>query len=574
MGKNKDYNSNTKNNGQDSISEKAAERLQARSFWENYFNSEEVSEFGKRTYIGIGNADTGNNKKPEDRNVVEYGGKPTGGENKKRNENRDEDINRIKYASGYDQEKDEIRRLYAGYEKKEAESIDEMADKYWKIPEVRQKKNVNDLAEKRPDGAYEKEAAENSRKRILWKSVGGYEDEEYLASVNKEEETQDKPQVSYQNIFTGIAAAVIIMIICVLNILIPDKDFSEKEKRTLTSMPRISYASIVEGTFASDMENYVTDQFPFRDMWIRLRSSAETALGKYYANGVYKGSDGYLLEDINEPDHTELAHKIKAINTFAESNENIGVYMMLVPNAANIMKDYLPAYAPVKNQNADMDSVIFRLSPAVNYIDVRNDFIAEIQAENQIYYRTDHHWTSYGAFRALLAASGRLGIPVSEELYTKYIVSDDFYGTLSSKSGFPAPVKDFVETYIPNDNIEYVVEYVDEGEKTASVYRPENLDKADKYTVFFGGNYSEVKISSAVKNDDKLLIVKDSYANCFVPMLIPYYSEIIMIDPRYYYGNLYTLAEEEGVNKVMFLYNANTFFDESSITNLLESEFS
>ncbi|MCI8285309.1 MAG: hypothetical protein HFE90_08630 [Firmicutes bacterium] len=566
MEKNKDFNSNMKNDERNRVSERAAERLQARSFWENYFHSGEGADVGKQpgsrtdgsTDIGIESVNIGDNKKSENKS----GEKSVDSSGNKKIKDYVKGGSHIKYDIGHNKEESESMK----------KNIENMADKYWKIPEGSRLKNVDNFVEKPgEDKRADSELGESRRTYISWESTGGYEDEEYLASVNGAEEA-DNIKASVQNIFTGIIAAGIIIIICVLNILIPDKDFSEKENRTLTSMPHISYTAIVEGTFASDMESYVTDQFPFRDMWIRLRSSAETTLGKYYANGVYKGSDGYLLEDINEPDHTKLAHKIKDINTFAESNENINVYMLLAPNAANIMKDNLPAYAPVKDQNAYMDSVIFRLSPVVKYIDVRDDFTAEFEAGNQLYYRTDHHWTSYGAFRALFISSAKLGIPVSEELYTKYTLADDFSGTLASKSGFSVSAKDSVETYIPKDNIEYVVEYVEEGEKTASVYRQENLEKADKYAVFFGGNYSQIKINTTVRNDERLIVVKDSYANCFVPMLIPYYSEIIIIDPRYYYGNLYALAEKEGANKVMFLYNANTFFEESSITDLLNSE--
>jgi hypothetical protein len=152
----------------------------------------------------------------------------------------------------------------------------------------------------------------------------------------------------------------------------------------------------------------------------------------------------------------------------------------------------------------------------------------------------------------------------------KYLISDDFVGTLASKSGFHADEPDDIETYIFDSDIEYTVEYVEEGEKRASVYMPENLKKSDKYTVFFGGNYALVDIRTTCRNGNRLLVIKDSYANSFVPFLIPYYSEIVMVDPRYYCDDIYELIEAKSIDSVLFLYNANTFFDDNSISSVLE----
>ena len=165
-------------------------------------------------------------------------------------------------------------------------------------------------------------------------------------------------------------------------------------------------------------------------------------------------------------------------------------------------------------------------------------------------------------------------------------MTDSFAGTLASKSGFPLKKKDTIEIWVPEEDaaasgtedayrpsVRYIVDYVEEGEKTADVYDSEKLDTADKYAVFFGGNYPLIKITTT--NDtgrSPLLIFKDSYANCFVPFLLPYYDEIIMVDPRYYYGDIGELIRSEDISQILFLYNADTFFEDTSLADVLATK--
>ena len=110
-----------------------------------------------------------------------------------------------------------------------------------------------------------------------------------------------------------------------------------------------------------------------------------------------------------------------------------------------------------------------------------------------------------------------------------------------------------------------MVNYVEEGRRSATVYAPECLEARDKYTVFFGGNHALVKLEMLSDSDRVLLVLKDSYANCFVPFLIPDYKAIVMVDPRYYTGDLETLMSAEGVTEVLFMYNANTFSSDTAL---------
>ena len=98
-----------------------------------------------------------------------------------------------------------------------------------------------------------------------------------------------------------------------------------------------------------------------------------------------------------------------------------------------------------------------------------------------------------------------------------------------------------------------------------SIYDYSKEGLRDKYALFFGGNHAQIKISTPTETDNTLLVLKDSYANSFIPFLAQHYRKIIMIDPRYYFGDLEQLMQVENVQEILYLYNANTFFTDTSL---------
>ena len=160
-----------------------------------------------------------------------------------------------------------------------------------------------------------------------------------------------------------------------------------------------------------------------------------------------------------------------------------------------------------------------------------------------------------------------MGIDTSSDSYDKAPVSQTFKGPLSPKSGYRTSDPDEIDVFLPNgDNtLSSVVNYVEEQKKSASFYDTSKLNTRDKYALFFGGNHAQIKISTPTESNNTLLVLKDSYANSFVPFLAQHYRKIIMIDPRYYYGDLEQLLQVENVQEVLYLYNANTFFADTSL---------
>ena len=377
-----------------------------------------------------------------------------------------------------------------------------------------------------------------------------------------------KRKRSYRYFFQylGTLFFLLILLILLLNAVIPQRSFSEKENRVLSSRPKVSLTQIANGKFSSKYESYVNDQFMFRDFWVTLKAGTDRLMGKVEGNGVYICKDGYLMEAFTPPTGEQLQSTINAMTAFADNHSELKQYALIAPNAVTILKDKLPAAAPVVNQQTYLNQLKESLEAAgITFIDV-SETLSSHKDEN-IYYRTDHHWTTQGAYYAYLTAAGIMDLDTSSASYEKLPVSYSFQGTLSAKSGFRSGKKEELDVFLPDDENapRSVVNYVDQQKKTASFYSTEQLKGRDKYALFFDGNHAQVKISTPVEDDCTLLVLKDSYANCFVPFLAAHYRSIIMIDPRYYYGDLEELIQVEGVDEVLYLYNANTFFSDSSL---------
>lgn len=363
---------------------------------------------------------------------------------------------------------------------------------------------------------------------------------------------------------------VLLLVFVLLNVIKRDQEFSDEENRMLASRPKLTWESIKSGDFMTDFETYVSDQFFARNQWISLKLNEDRILGKKESNGVYLGKKGYLIEKPDTPDWESVERNMAAISDFAERHSKISTYTCFVPNAYYILEDRLPAQAPVRDQAADLVKIREMEGSSVKDIDVTATL--QDHAGEDIYYKTDHHWTSLGASYAFEDVAQAMGLKNVETDYTVHTVASDFQGTLASKSGYHGS-EDLVQVYQPkNQEVEYVVTYVEEGEKSTSIYDSKCLEEKDKYTVFFGGNHARIDIGTTQPERKNLLIFKDSYANCFVQFLLPYYQNIIIVDPRYYYENVDSLVESYGITDILFLYNVNTFVTDNSIADVLAAE--
>lgn len=379
----------------------------------------------------------------------------------------------------------------------------------------------------------------------------------------------------------GIFLILYIFGMLLFNILNPSKEFSESENRKLEQKPQFSLNSLLEGKFTKNYEKYISDQFFLRDFWIGVKSSGERLMGKKENNEVYLGKDGYLFQKFNKPEKNKIQDIIEAINLFSSLNTEVNKYLMVVPNSTKVLEEKLPSFACDEDQIMYINKLKKYIKKDVKFVDVYNELLSK--KDEYIFYKTDHHWTTKGAYYAYKKLIKDMGfIPHKEEYFNVKNVTNSFYGSLYSKSGFRNIEPDSIQIYTPKINENSKVWYydkmrdgnkdktVDKSKEYDTIYKIENINKKDKYTIFFNGNHSLVKINSDTKTNKKLLVVKDSYANCLIPFLTGHYDEVYVVDLRYYSENLQKLIKSNRINDVLILYNAKSFFEDDSINNICE----
>lgn len=379
-------------------------------------------------------------------------------------------------------------------------------------------------------------------------------------------------QRKVQEKLVGIIFILTLFLFLIINVIVPDREKSVQENRMLVTKPKFRLSSLISGDYDEKFEAYMDDQFVGRDMWRKLKVTVDRIGGSRMENGVYIGTNGQLLEQIEVADENHLAANIKAIKSFSESQSKIPVRMMLVPDAANVLNHSLPALAKPEDQTQMFSMVRKDLGDSVEWIDVSTEL--NKHKTEKIYYKTDHHWTTLGAFYAFQAAAPSLGIDGDlSGKYVSYTVSDSFNGMLASKSGVNLGEKEQIDIYVPTEeDTDLIVDYVDEGKRSTSLYDSSKLKEKDQYTVFLGGNSSLLDIRTVSTSTKRLLLVKDSFANSFIPFLTPYYREIVVVDPRYYSGTINDLMDSYRISEVLFLYSGNTFFKDNNISGVFTVE--
>lgn len=279
-----------------------------------------------------------------------------------------------------------------------------------------------------------------------------------------------------------------------LNLITKDKKFSDNENRILQQKPRFTFDRLFEGRYTKKYEKYKVDQIEGRDSFIKIKAKVDFFLGKIWKNGIYKGEDGYLIENFEKPNQEYLKENIDDINKFANKHSDIKQYMLIAPNAVNILSDKLPKFALTYNQNKYLKKLDKDIDSKVKFTDVSNAL--RKHKDEYIYYKTDHHWTTTGPYYAFLDFANKTGLKIDSNNYEKYTASNDFYETLYSKRGYNVE-PDKVDIYIPKDkNDEVIVEYKEEKKKSPTIYNSEALNKKDKYEVFLGGNHPLVDIKT------------------------------------------------------------------------------
>ncbi len=343
----------------------------------------------------------------------------------------------------------------------------------------------------------------------------------------------------------------------ILLILLPRRTFSEQENRVLAQPPRFSLPDLASGAFTQGAEDCITDQFPFRDSWISLKSRAERALGKTENNNVFFCREDTLVTRFPQPEEKTLDAAVRAVNTLA-GVADARVFLALIPSSAAVWSDRLPANA----NTADQAALIRRIYGEADC--AAADILSALldRREEEIYYRTDHHWTTLGAYYGYAAAARTMGLtPTAKEAFHPIIVTEEFYGTVYSSSGVRWVRPDCISRWVDPAG---VTVYRDDEETPSPVYAEEKLAVKDKYAYFFGGNTPRMVIATGHEGG-RLLVLRDSYSYCELPFFFPHYSEIHVLDLRYFRRSVREYAETNAIDDILINYSLSTFLSDPSV---------
>lgn len=344
--------------------------------------------------------------------------------------------------------------------------------------------------------------------------------------------------------------------------VLPDRAVSETENRDLASLPKFTAERLLEGKYTSEIADYMADQFPARDFFVTVSAFWDRVLLRGAHNGILFGEDGTLIPRDNVPNTDNIKTNLEAIDAFASYCKARGIPTLtaITGRTADVLSHTLPDYAGEYSARlwAALDEAASVYENA-NLLLLSEPLKRRAEAGEYVYYRTDHHWTTLGAFYGaaeILSALGKDSLPPAS--YTREVVSESFTGTAWSTSGAFWTAPDTMEFFRYEGDGAFTTAIVDNGTSFEGFYDRAYLTKKDKYSAFIGGNHGLVTVTKNGGTDrPTMLLLKDSFAHAAVPFLAEQF-DLVIVDLRYYKKLPVDLPDEYGIDTVLFLYNADT----------------
>ena len=348
----------------------------------------------------------------------------------------------------------------------------------------------------------------------------------------------------------------------------PKTDYSSSEKRYLQKFPDANVEKVLSGEFGSEFETFFADQFPQRNTWVGINAYTTLAEGNNGASGVYNCKNGYL---INKPVSTDnnLDKNVGAVVDFAKKID-APTTVMLVPSTGYIADDVLPTFHDKYNDDEDISKISSTLSKdKIGFVDLRERFKSEYKNGSQLYYKTDHHWTTKGAYTGYQELCKALGVTPIDDSTLKKDSYPDFYGTTYSSSGFWLTPPDNIEIWSnPNNSSKNISVKITEGaniKTSGSMYFTDHLKEDDKYPVFIDGNHALTEITNTNAKNGTILLIKDSFSHSLAPFLAENYSKVVLVDLRYYKESVSDLVSAYNPEQVVVLYGIDNLATDTDI---------
>ena len=408
---------------------------------------------------------------------------------------------------------------------------------------------------------------ENGKTRIFVKE-GGKDPMALSAKIYADSEPVVNKQSGKARFIPALLFLGFIFGLAIWFIFNPKLDYSSSEKRYLQKFPEVTLQSVASGDFGDEFESYFADHFPARNLWVGFNAYYALGTGNNVAAGVYNCADGYL---INKPVPAEnnVEKNLSAIVDFKQNLGKTPVTVMLAPSTGYVASDKLPLI-----HDSYKDDRYFNLAKrtlednGMTFVDLRESFKQAYAAGEQLYYRTDHHWTTAGAYLGYTKLCESLGKKPVDKSGLNIEVYPNFYGTTYSTSGFWLTDPDEIQVWSnPKNTINIRVDITDgtENKHSDSLYFYSHLSEDDKYPVFLDGNHAITEITNTKAEKGTVILVKDSFSHCLAPFLAENYSKVILVDMRYYKLSVSDLVKSENADRVIVLYGIDNFATDTDL---------
>ena len=350
-------------------------------------------------------------------------------------------------------------------------------------------------------------------------------------------------------------------------LITPDSAFSEQENRSLRSFPKFTWKKLASGSFGDEINDYFADQFPARDLLVGLKGYAENALGKGENNGVILGENGQLqtrLFDMlradgsiaKDSDRFDPATVQKALDGINRAGDSLEIPFSVLLTGRTLDVTLSASSYPSDYSDALLSLLREGVNDQIDYIETVPMFREKYDAGEYVYYKTDHHWTTLGAYYAyveVMRSFGMEGEIIPMEAFERETVSKAFYGTAWSAGGMKFVDPDHIEIWTLGNEDEFSV--VADGVALDGLYSRSYLEKKDQYSVFLDGTHDVVTVKKEGEERQTLVIFKDSFANSLAPFLAQHFDLVLLnLSSRRDFTNVTALTEEYGADRALMVY--------------------
>ena len=366
---------------------------------------------------------------------------------------------------------------------------------------------------------------------------------------------------------TAVLMLAFIGVFMVFSIFGSKKSRSSEENRELSKCPGISSSSLLDGSFAEQLGLYSADHFPLRSKWLNLNSKLREEIGDGIINGVYAADD--MLLDADTSRRASSGSCAAEINRFARDHSG-AVYVVAVPTSSGVYRERLPEYLDDYRESQQISDFYEKLNKDIKRIDAYN--ILKMLNSNYIYYRSDTKWTSYGAYCVYRTVIQKLGfLPTTFDKYSIRHVTSDFRGNLYNRSLCTSVKPDIMDFYYCSGGAEVLSctgVCKDKTIVSKRIYDEQQLESDYLYNAYLGESIPLLRIKTSVNNERKLLVIKDSYADCFIPFLTQHYSEIDVLSPELLDGSASDFVDFDKYEQTLFLFGIENLSDSSIFASL------